>query len=185
MAEMMDQGGGAHDKKGGTRAKKKSTRIDMTAMVDVAFLLLTFFVLTSTMSKPSMMVLAVPPKDNEETLDPLVAKESKFLTLILGKNDKVHYYKGITDAEVKTTNFGPEGVRVLIRNHINKFKPLCRGKNTEGCWDPILIIKPHKTARYKNLVDILDEMKISAVPKYALTEMTENDSTLLVRFSKE
>lgn len=190
MAEMMDQGGGAHGKKGGPKAKKKSTRIDMTAMVDVAFLLLTFFVLTSTMAKPSMMVLSVPPKRPDDTSSTKIEmKESKFLTLILGKKDKVHYYFGISEAEVKTTNYGVEGVRKLIRMHLDKGKakglPLCEGKETKGCWDPIIVIKPNKTSRYKNLIDILDEMKISAVPKYALTEMTPNDSTLLVQFGKE
>ena len=189
MAEMMEQGGGAHGKKGGPKAKKKSTRIDMTAMVDVAFLLLTFFVLTSTMSKPSMMVLSVPPKREDTASTKLEMKESKFLTLILGKKDKVHYYMGITDAEVKTTNFGDDGVRKLIRNHLGKGAvkglPNCVGKETANCWDPIIVIKPAKTARYRNLVDILDEMKISAVPKYALTEMTANDSILLVKYAKE
>ena len=187
MAEMMDAGGGGHKKKGGSKQKKKSTRIDMTAMVDVAFLLLTFFVLTTTMAKPSMMVLAVPPKREDTTQTQLEVKESKVLTLILGEKDKVHYYFGITDPEVKTTSFDPEkGVRILIRNHLKgkTGQPLCQGKETKNCWDPIIVIKPNKTSRYKNLVDILDELKITGTPKYAITAVTDPDSVLLVGFGK-
>ncbi|MCB9231380.1 MAG: biopolymer transporter ExbD [Bacteroidia bacterium] len=177
MAEMMqkDSGGG----KG--KPKKRSTRIDMTAMVDVAFLLLTFFILTTTMATPKVMELNVPPKKDPKDVD-VDVKESKVLTVIMGKNDRIYYYFGITDPEVKKTNFSDTGIRKILMDHIHKpGVPNCKGKETTGgCWDPIVVLKPTENSKYKNVVDILDEMSITQTPKYALTKLTEVDSTLIV-----
>lgn len=179
MAEMMqkDSGGG----KG--KPKKRSTRIDMTAMVDVAFLLLTFFILTTTMATPKVMELNVPPKEREDVEQDreLDVKESKVLTIIMGKDNRAYWYKGITDPEVKQSDFSDEGIRKVIMEHINKpGMPRCKGKDVHrGCWDPIVVLKPTENAKYKNVVDILDEMSITGTPKYALTEFTVVDSVLI------
>src|SRR6185369_8241448 len=91
MAEIQEGGGGGH-KGGKKRAKKQSTRIDMTPMVDLAFLLLTFFVLTSTFSKPKSMELTfpVPPEPNMPPPPPI----KNGITLLLTKDDKIFYYEG-------------------------------------------------------------------------------------------
>lgn len=182
MAELQDQGG-HDDKKGGPKQKKKSTRIDMTAMVDVAFLLLTFFILTTTMNSQKVMQLNVPPKPKDDITEDDVkvdVKESKMMTIILGKNDKVYYYFGITEPDLLRTDFSDNGIRSKVKKHL--FKPgqeRCKGKETEGCWDPIIVIKPMEQSSYRNLVDILDEMTITDAKKYALTKLNAADSTLL------
>jgi biopolymer transport protein ExbD len=171
MAEMSpaaDKGG----KKGGApKQKKKSTRIDMTAMVDVAFLLLTFFILTTTLAQPQTMELNLPPKkdDIEKEDREIRVKEDKILTLILGENDQVYYYKGVPEIDgiLEQTNYDPQGVRKVITNH------------NRSIADPIIVIKPSETSRYKNMVDILDEMAITQSKKYAMTEVTPADSLLM------
>ncbi len=183
MAELQQKEG----KGGRGKPKKMSTRIDMTAMVDVAFLLLTFFILTTTMATPKQMEVVVPPKQ-DENVDPeefiKKVQEEKVLTVILGHKDKVHYYVGITNPEIITTDFSDKGIRKVVYDHIYtkalKYNGyICGGEITKNCWDPIIVIKPHKTSRYKNIVDILDEMHITAARKYALTQLTPVDSVLL------
>lgn len=164
----------------------------MTAMVDVAFLLLTFFVLTATMSNSGVMELTMPPKVDEEMEDELRQKivEDKILTLIVDENDKVSYYVGAVDedVEVKETDYSQSGLRRVLLGHLNYNKqlgvPRCEtGKGarvTKDCWDPIFVIKPRDGARYKNLVDLLDELAITQAPKYAIDKFTETDSLLLL-----
>ena len=178
--------GGGRSKKGGPKTKKKSTKIDMTAMVDVAFLLLTFFVLTATMSSSSVMELTMPPKVDEQDKDDLYKKilEDKIMTLVLDDNDVVKYYVGITEPEVLETYFDNDGVRKVILSHMY-YGPnelglqRCQGRNVENCWDPIFVIKPRNQSRYKNLVDLLDELAITQAPKYAIDKFTDQDSLLI------
>ena len=94
MADM-GEGGGGHDKGGKKRAKKGSTRVDMTPLVDLAFLLLTFFVLTSTFSVPKIMVLNYPakPKINEEP-GKKINNAITFLITKDKKEERIFYYKG-------------------------------------------------------------------------------------------
>ena len=159
------------------RQKKLSNRIDMTAMVDVAFLLLTFFILTTTMAPDYVMNFMTPPKGGETSNQ----AESKMLTLILGAEDQVYYYYGAPDENLEVTDFSTEGIRNLLMGHIYKPDvPTCRGKDkSPGCWDPIISIKTTDKARYENLIDVLDEIKISAAPLYAWAPLSPADSTLL------
>lgn len=185
MAEVDTGGGGGGKHKGAPKQKKKSTRIDMTAMVDVAFLLLTFFILTTTLATPQALELIKPPKleDLEQQLE---VAESKVMTIILGEKDKVYYYLGVTEPKILTTDFSAEGIRKEIQNHLNRFPNRCpKGTSAEDikksrCWDPIIVLKPNNSCRYKNMVDILDEMRINKVLKYALAEVTPQDSILLL-----
>ena len=180
MADVDTSQGGNNKKGGAPKQKKKSTKVDMTAMVDVAFLLLTFFILTTTMATPKAMELMKPPKTEDDSNQKDVA-ESKVLTFILGENDKIHYFFGITEPEFETTDFSDDGLRKIVNEHLNKFPNRCSEvKDAPGCWDPIIVIKPNETSKFKNLVDILDEMRISKVPKYALGDMTSQDSLLLI-----
>lgn len=168
MAEIQPKGdsGGKGGKK---RAKKMSTKIDMTPMVDLAFLLLTFFMLTTTFNKPKTMEINMP--SNEKTPEPTELPASKALTVILGKNDKVYYYQGLNDGtaqpDLKTTDFSDKGIRQVL---------LDLGSKIEGL---TVLIKPVSTSRYKNIVDILDEMNITNTRKYALVKMSPLDTKLM------
>jgi biopolymer transport protein ExbD len=164
MAEISNQGG---DKKNGkVRSKKTSTRIDMTPMVDLAFLLLTFFVMTTTLNKPQTMEITMPEKPKQEEKQPLV-NEKRVLTLVLGGEDKVYWYLGITDPEVSVTNFSNDGIRKILLRENAQIK------------DMVVLIKAADESKYKNIVDILDEMNISNISRYALVDITNVDKALI------
>lgn len=165
MAEVS-QGGGGGSKDGKVRSKKSSTKIDMTPMVDLAFLLLTFFMLTTTFNKPQTMEITMPEKPKAEDKLPEV-NEKKVVTLILGANDKVYWYNGITDPEVKVTDFSPNGIRRVL---------LTQNSQIPGM---IILIKPSEDSRYKNMVDILDEMNITNMQRFALVKITQEDKDLV------
>ena len=181
MAEMqVKESGGGGGKK---RAKKMSTRVDLTPMVDLGFLLITFFMLTTTLAKPQIMALVMPEKDiKKEDIEPV--KESKVLTLLLGDNDKVYWYEGITDAKLDSTDYSAEGLRKVLLNKMDKVKGQWgledyTKKNKEGVEEELkgsfvnVIIKPMKESRYKNVVDALDEMSISKVRYYVILDVSK------------
>lgn len=176
MAEINPQSSNP-DKR--PRQKKKSTRIDMTAMVDVAFLLLTFFILTTTLASPQVMPFVKPPL--EETMTNPPVKASKCITFILGKNDQVHYYTGEMGEKLQTTDFSADGLRSVVSHHIHKYPNRCGKGQQKGCWDPIVLIKAEQGSRYKNLVDILDEMRIAQVPKYAMGDLAFEEERLIAQ----
>lgn len=176
MAEMQVKEGGG----GKGKPKKMSTRVDLTPMVDLGFLLITFFMLTTTLSKPQIMALVMPDKDVKiDDLEPV--KEGKVLTLILGADDKVYWYEGITDAKLDSTDYSAEGLRKVILNKMDKVQGVY-GQNTyndiktkeekKGSFINV-IIKPTKDSRYKNLVDALDEMSITKVRYYVILDVSE------------
>jgi biopolymer transport protein ExbD len=164
MAEISDSGGGK--KKGGkVRAKKQSTKVDMTPMVDLAFLLLTFFILTSTFNKSKTMEVTMPDKvTNPEEQTKI--NENDILNLVLAENDKIYYWTGLTPpAEV--TNYSKDGVRKLLFQRIQANPKL------------MVLIKPKDESRYNNMVDILDEMEITQMKRYAIVEFTDDDKTII------
>lgn len=182
MSEIAQDSGGS--KKGGkVRSKKMSTRIDFTPMVDLGFLLITFFMLTTTLAKPQILALVMPDKDfDKEDIEPV--KESKVLTLLLGANDKVYWYEGITDAKLDSTDYSAEGVRQVILKKMDKVNTQFgmddyKKKNKEGVEEELkgsyinVIIKPTKESRYKNLVDALDEMAITKVRYYVILDVSK------------
>lgn len=174
MAEIQEKGGGG-GKGGKKRSKKQSTKIDMTPMVDLGFLLLTFFILTTTFSKPQTMEISMPvkPKNQEEQSE---LKASNALTLLLAENDKIYWYAGLPDAPtapgVQTTDFSPKGVRKLL---------LDRKSNP----DLVVLIKPMEKSRYKNMVDLLDEMNITESNKYAIVDVDPRDEKLVEQAKAE
>ncbi len=161
MAEIQEKGGGGK-KKG---PKKQSTKIDMTPMVDLAFLLLTFFMLTTTFAKPKVMQISMPvPPETKEEQPPL--KASNALTVYLGPNDKVFYLDGLAnepEAKIETTDYSAGGIRKHLMERLTTNKAQNGGKDKL-----FVLIKPLKVARYKNMVDILDEMSITDIGAYAL-----------------
>ena len=164
MAEMDTSSGGGHKKGPGVKKSKKlSTRVDLTPMVDLGFLLITFFIFTTTMSQPTAMHLGLP-KDTDKPEEQNKVKESGVLTLLLGKGDNIYYYAGqlAPDASnLKTAKFS--NVRDVI---------LDKKKSTNPA-DFVVVIKPDKESRYKNFVDILDEMLINDVKRYATVDISD------------
>jgi len=133
--------------------------------VDLGFLLITFFIFTTTMSSPAAMQLYMP-KDTDNKEEQNKAKESGALTILLGKGDQVYYYEGqlLPDASnFKSTNF--KGIRDII---INK-------KRTTPPDDLVVVLKPNDEASYKNTVDILDEMTINDIKRFALVDITPQE----------
>lgn len=183
MAEINS----SSSKSGATRSKGRSRgrgHIDMTAMVDVAFLLLTFFVLTSVLQKDVVMQMTSPPKEAD---DPIYTEkdELEIMTLVLDSADQIQYYVGMTEAEAKPCSFGE--VRGIIQDFIHQNQPLCHdvkaqtGKESNSCWDPYFLIKARPESSFRNLIDILDEMAIAEAPKYTLDKLNENDLAILAR----
>jgi len=172
MAEMDTSGGGGHKKGPGVKKSKKlSTRVDLTPMVDLGFLLITFFIFTTTMSQPTGMKLNLP-KDTDKPEEQNKVKESGVLTLLLGKNDQVYYYEGTLAPDAsnfKSSNFKE------IRNEI-----ISKKKSTDPK-DFVVVIKPDKDCTYKNVVDILDEMPINDVKRYATVEISDVEYQLIQR----
>jgi biopolymer transport protein ExbD len=173
MAELDTSGGGKH-KGGKVRSKKASTRVDLTAMVDLAFLLITFFMLTTTLSKPKAMDLAMPDKD-EKTKDQLPVAASRSMTLLLGANNKVEWFIGEPGKSQPTTEgFGKDGLRKTL---IEKGKEI---QQTTGKY-MVVLIKPSDKSNYRNIVDTIDEMNITAVQSYAIVDILPAELELLKR----
>lgn len=171
MASIDTGGGDSGHKKGPgvKKAKRMSTRIDMTPLVDLGFLLITFFIFTTTMSSPSTMDLFMP-KDTEKEEELNKAKESGALTIMIGSNDRLYYYEGklAPDAgNFKSSNF--KEIRNVI---INK-------KKSTPIEDLVVVIKPNEEATYKNTVDMLDEMTINAIKRFALVDISEVENQLV------
>jgi len=200
MAELNTDGGGGDKKHGKKRAKKSSTKIDMTPMVDLAFLLLTFFMLTTTFSKPKAMEIGMPadPKPN----DPPPPKINNAITLMLTEKDKIFYYLGeFKEEEVKLeqTNFSKDGLRkVLLENNkwaekeiekLNKkfetrqiadttYKRLAK-KVKQDKMAITALIKTDDKATYKNVIDALDELNVCFIGKYAMVEISAPEVAMM------
>jgi biopolymer transport protein ExbD len=198
----IESGGGYQDKKvpGVKKAKKLSTRVDMTPMVDLGFLLITFFIFTTAMTTPATMNLNIPKDDN---VLPTNVKKSGALTILLGKSDDhVYYYEkeldSVSYSNFKITTFS--GIRDII---INKKKEViseyitnaeCEDRaKKERKKDPkrecqdidfFVIVKPDAEAPYGRIVDILDEMTINVVGRYALVDITEGEDKLVKKTEK-
>ena len=190
MAQIEGGGDDGHKKGPGVKkAKKLSTRVDMTPMVDLGFLLITFFIFTTTMSSPKALNLNMP-KDtkNEEELNK--AKESGALTIMLGKDNGVYYYEGqlLPDgSNFKSASFATIRDEIInkkkevIKNHVHDANcPKIWAENKgdkNSCLDRdfVVVIKPDQDATYKNTVDILDEMTINGVKRYAMIDITPQE----------
>jgi biopolymer transport protein ExbD len=164
--------------RGVKRLIKKSTRVDLTPMVDLGFLLITFFVFTSAISKPKVIDL-VNPIDSS---DHMPVCESCVLTVILDKDDKIDYYEGMpgNNPVVKETAFTVDGLRKVL---LDKRAAVKSVKGTAD--DMVLIIKPMEESLYKNFVDILDEVSINGVHHYFIDEVNDTDKKLLLQIKHD
>jgi biopolymer transport protein ExbD len=158
------------------RIAKHSLKVDMTPMVDLGFLLITFFVITTELSKPTMMNLYMPADGK-----PMPLGESNALSFLLGKNNTVYYYNGNWDdakkkGEVFKTTYSPaEGLRKIINEKQHRLDAGIK-MNKEGRDGLMLLIKPGKEASYENVVDVLDEATISIVKKYAIMKLSDEEN---------
>lgn len=167
MADIQTPDKGSHSKhgKGKVRSKKMSTLVDFTPMVDLAFLLISFFMLTTTLNKPVAMELNMPKKDETVKTD---VKESQVLNVILDKEDKIWYYDGRVVYDMQKTDFSADGIRDVI---YKKQKEV--GQKFGDPKKTIVIIKMTEDANYKNMVDILDEMDITDTKIYAIQDVAD------------
>ena len=172
MAEMDTSSGGGHKKGPGVKKSKKlSTRVDLTPMVDLGFLLITFFVFTTTMSQATAMNMNEPKDDPNEQMK---VKNSGAMTILLGKGDQVYYYYGELHADKISEEFKSSNFREIRDLIVAK-------KKATPIDDLMYIIKSDSTSTFKNSIDILDEMSISAVPPghYAEVDITPTDRLLI------
>jgi biopolymer transport protein ExbD len=201
-----DDGGGKKGKK--KRPKKGSTRIDMTPMVDLAFLLLTFFILATTLSKPKTMEI-VYPKDVKNPDENMKLNDKLANTILLGeKDDQVYFYPGkfkLDTTQLEKVNLSKDGLRKLLldrnknvqdvitkledqyKNHQiadTTFKRL-RSKAKGDDKAPFFIVKTLTKTKYKTVIDVIDEMNVSNVGKYAVVDMAEAEKIALKRETKD
>lgn len=170
MAEMDTSSGGGHKKGPGVKKSKKlSTRVDLTPMVDLGFLLITFFIFTTTMSQPTAMKLYLP-KDADKPEDQNKAKESGVITILLGKDDHVFYYEGQLDNSA--SNFKSSTFKEIRNVLLDK-----KARTPEK--DLVVILKPGEECTYRNVVDILDEMAINVLKRYALVDISTVEAQLV------
>ncbi|MFI5149831.1 MAG: ExbD/TolR family protein [Bacteroidia bacterium] len=207
MAEVNtgDDGGG---KKGKKRPKKGSTRIDMTPMVDLAFLLLTFFILATTLSKPKTMEI-VYPKDVDKKEDQMELSDKLANTFILGEKDnQVYYYPGkfkLDTTKLEHVDLSKDGLRKLlleknktINATVKKLEDQVRNRQiadstfirlrSKAKGDdkaPFFIVKTMSKTKYKIVIDIIDELNICNVNKYAVVNIAEAEKVALKREIKE
>jgi biopolymer transport protein ExbD len=207
MAELAPGGGGGH-KDGKKRTKKLSTRVDLTPMVDLGFLLITFFMLATTLIKPQTMEISMPSNKKVDQKDQSEVKASKAITIVMAKNNKIFYYFGIrekgVDPKVVEADYSKTGIRKMLldRNSIvvADIKELkaqkeklrmsdeaykAKAKELRGNKEaPSVMIKATDEANYKNLVDMLDEMQICNISKYAIMDISQTDKDLIKPLDK-
>ncbi len=187
MAELDTSAKGGHGKGKKKGPKKQTTRIDLTPMVDLAFLLVTFFMLTTTFSKPQVMDIVMPVKDKEQQEEQQInqteLRQSEAMTVIIGGGDTLIYYFGLDTAktavipEFKPANKGAyENIRKAITDKQleleNDDDPKTKKVNL------FVVIKPMDKSSYQNLVDVLDMMNYTEVKKYAIVDVVESDLSI-------
>lgn len=209
MAQLEGGNDSGHGKKkkGGSKQKKLSVHIDFTPMVDMNMLLITFFMLCTSLSKPQTMEIVMPTnkKDINEA-DQSKVKASKAITMLLDKDNKVYYFQGLPDRsnynslnELSYDAKDANSIRSMLitrnRDAVEQIKALKKQKLDlqisqdtftarvsrikNGKETPVVIIKATDEATYKNLIDALDEMQICNIGKYVIDTITPGDKFLI------
>ncbi len=145
------------------RSKKLSTRIDMTPMVDLAFLLLTFFILTTTLNKLKVMEIAMP----EKTIETMPVPEKRVLTLLLDGDDKVYWRQGVSIPKLETVKFSHDPINKLLTTKKVEIDNM------------LVLVKASDRSKYKNLVDIVDELALAKIERYCIVDITSEDEELI------
>lgn len=207
MSAEVQEGG---RKRKGTRQKKMTVRVDFTPMVDMNMLLITFFMLCTTLSKPQTMELSMPSNNKNITEEQQSkVKASQAITLLLAGENKLYYYEGEPNykdyTSLKETTYGADGLRALLlkrnsaavrqvndlrkqkadlkiseEDYSKKLAEIKSGKNT-----PTIIIKATDESSYENLIDALDEMQICSIGKYVIADMAEADRFLIKNYDTQ
>ena len=189
------------------KQKKMTVRVDFTPMVDMNMLLITFFMLCTTLSKPQTMEISMPSNDKDITeQQKSMVKASQAITLLLGADNKLYYYEGEPNyrdyTSLKETTYGANGLRaVLLQKNaaaVNQVRALKQQKLDLEITDdeykkkvseiksgkdtPTVIIKATDDASYMNLIDALDEMQICNIGKYVITDIVEADEFLIKNY---
>lgn len=151
--------------KGKLKQKRSTLHIDMTPMVDLAFLLLTFFIMTTTLMKHSVMEIKQPVPHEAGPITEV--KAEKVLNLVLAKNNKVYWYMGMPGNEANTTDYSSSGIRKLLTEKKAAIKGL------------YVFIKPSDQSRYENMVDVLDEIMVTGINNYSLVNLEAEDKKLI------
>ena len=203
-AEVQESSG---KKRGKGKQKKMTVRVDFTPMVDMNMLLITFFMLCTTLSKPQTMEISMPSNDKDITeQQKSMVKASQAITLLLGADNKLYYYEGEPNyrdyTSLKETTYGANGLRaVLLQKNaaaVNQVRALKQQKLDLEITDdeykkkvseiksgkdtPTVIIKATYDASYMNLIDALDEMQICNIGKYVITDIVEADEFLIKNY---
>ena len=163
------------------RSKKLSTRVDLTAMVSVSFLLIIFFMVTIELAKPKKISLSLPDYDAYTCGFSSCGAgiENRIMTVLLDQNDKIVMYNGLlgfNEEHPKEIKYGKDGIRKELLNKITEVQKFT-GDPSRGA---IVIIKPSKKCNFKNLVDILDEMAITKISTYAIVDDFTPEETKLL-----
>jgi len=182
MAEMDTSGGGKHKKGPGVKkGKKLSTRVDLTPMVDLGFLLITFFMFTTTMAQPKTMEINMPFKDENIDKETTKVKSSAAMTILLSKNHRVYYYEGIGDDPANPPQLNvayfkdKNGIRQVIMDKIKRVNDLKASGQLTATDNATFLIKPAANSTYEDMVGILDEMNINNARVYAIVDITPQD----------
>jgi biopolymer transport protein ExbD len=181
MAELDTSGGGHKKGPGVKKGKKLSTRVDLTPMVDLGFLLITFFIFTTTMSQPTALKLLLPD-DKVKPDEQNKAKESGALTILMGADNHIYYYEGQLKPDASNFLSASYNGENSIRDVILKKKAYVRSISTDPNdpeHDLVIVIKPGQNCNYKNVIDILDEMSINVVKKFALVDVFDIEQQLI------
>ncbi|MFZ4862723.1 ExbD/TolR family protein [Sphingobacterium sp. Mn56C] len=178
MAEL-NQDSGKQGKGGKVRSKKNGGKVDLTAMVDLAFLLITFFMLTTSLNKPQAMDVAMPDKNVETDKQTDVdVDEHRSITLVLGSDNKIVWYQGDVKKPLQgptVIDYSKDGLRAILL----KMKQLVPQQT--GGKDIIVVIRPSEKSVTRNIVDALDEMKIADIKRYMISNRIMNDEIELLK----
>ena len=178
-------------KKGkGSKQKKMTVRVDFTPMVDMNMLLITFFMLCTTLSKPQTMEISMPSNDKNITEEQQSkVKASQAITLLLAGGDKLYYYEGEPNykdyTSLKETSYNADGLRsILLKKNSAAVREVNDLKKQKADLKdtPTVIIKATDDSSYKNLIDALDEMQICNIGKYVITDIADADQFLIKNY---
>jgi len=208
MAEIMEADSGHGKKKGKRRPKKHPAHIDMTPMVDLMCLLITFFMLTTAFSKPKVMEIVLPAKEKTKDNDKTKIPKSRVVNIILGSNNKIFWYNGLIEDPkhppvLEATDYSKDGIRkILLRRNKDLFKKIedynvkitknttkiipkdsidkqIKKMKSDDDLGPIVLIKAGDGVKYGNIVDLVDEMAICNIARYAIVDLNKPEKKML------
>lgn len=207
---QIDTGGNSNSKQ-----KKMNARVDFTPMVDMIMLLVTFFMLCTTLLKPQTMEITMPSdKDDIKKEQKSQVQTDEAITIIIGKDNKLYYFEGKpSEAQLQETSYGKDGIRTVLlrknqkaKDQVDALRRKLQGqftsnveqakKNKEAFKEelrkiknadgtPTAIIKPMDESTYLNLINVLDEMQNCYIGKYVIDKVNDQDKKMVEEFSKK